>query len=166
VWMLVSQRVRLWDGKPEPGGIKRLFSIGGSDSGPLEYRGDQLRFLGNKGTLSITKINSIEELKPEINPVQLLVCMAVLFAFFTTYNYLAYGSFIAFIWFPIILTVAGTGFTWWYLKRFGRWVWINYTTEDGQAKDVGFWSAPLLGGSQKIFRLLREWQYPAAKKSE
>ncbi len=153
-WTVVFQRVRLWEARPQPGGLKSFLFTGGSDSGNVEYNGSFLRFAGKKLSLDISMIKSISEVKANLKffhfILYFVVSMVVLL--------LAFGmpfrtSTISLV-ISIALPLVGTVLSWLYLREYGGWVWISYIPSDGQPKDIGFWGPLASGGSQKLYKEL------------
>lgn len=72
-WTIVCKRARLWEGRPRPGGLKIFFSVGGSDSGRIEYNGSVLRFTGKKKQSEIAKIQNISEVKADVKLIHYLL---------------------------------------------------------------------------------------------
>jgi hypothetical protein len=80
-WSVVYKRVRLWEGRPQPSGFKGFLSVGGSDSGNVEYNGSFLRFTGKKLRIDIPAIETITEVKPNLKSVHFLLYFLFLLSF-------------------------------------------------------------------------------------
>lgn len=161
-WSVLYKRVRLWEGRPQPGALRSFVSVGGSDSGRIEYNGSSLRFIGKKLQIDIPAIKNISEVRPSVKPVHFIIYFVFSFIFFWLLSTATLRASITNLLASSILALLGTFFSWWYMRKYGGWVWITYTSPDGQPKDVGFWGAPASGGSQRLFQHLIKLFTPKA----
>ncbi len=150
-WSVICKRVRLWEGRPQPGGLRSFLAVGGSDAGYIEYNGSVLRFTGKKLQIEIAAIKSISEVKPDLKAVHFLLYFILLFLFLWLLGSVSLRQSVKGILGAASLALLGTVVSWWYLRKYDRWVWISYAGSDGQIKDIGFWGAPANGGSQRLY---------------
>jgi len=150
-WTAVCKRARLWEGRPRPGGLKIFFSVGGSDSGRIEYNGSVLRFTGKKKQIEIADIQNISEVRADVKLVHYLLYFVsdVVFWWLLPFQASTMGLILS-----VILASFGTFISWAYFRYYGGWVWIRYISINSEVKDIGFWPAPEFGGSQKLYREL------------
>ncbi len=158
-WSVVFKRVRLWEGRPQPGGLRSFLLVGGSDSGCVEYNGSTLRFTGKKQQIEIPVIENISEIGANAKLVHFILYFVALVTVFWLTTSWPLGATYVLVSIPPALL--GTSFCWWYLRKYCGWVWITYASFDGQSKDVGFWAAPISGGSRKLYRDLSKLVTPS-----
>jgi hypothetical protein len=149
-WIIVCKRVRLWAGRPQPGGFKSLWSVGGSDSGRLEYNGTVLKFAGKKQQIEISEVKNISEVKANMKFVHFLAYFVSVSIFFWLID--IFVADITKLFTSIAIALLLTLFSCWYTRKYGGWVWITYTSTDMQPKEIGFWGAPISGGSQRLYK--------------
>jgi hypothetical protein len=96
---------------------------------------------------------SISEVNVNMKFLHFLVYFISLVVFFLFIN-LGFEVSLMNLLISIAAALLLTVFSRWYLNKFGGWVWIQYTSFDGQQKDIGLWGAPLSGGTQTLYRNL------------
>ncbi len=161
-WSVVCRRARLWEGRPQPGGLRSFLFLGGSDEGRLEHSGSVLRFTGKKQQIEIPVIENISEIRANVKLVHFILDFVATAMLLWLVLWISWPSGATRLLVSMTAALLGTSFYWWYLRKYGGWVWITYASFDGQSKDVGFWAAPVSGGSRKLYRDLSKLVTPSA----